>query len=177
MSGYFLHTKVLKLVFSFSLDTFISFNEHFLTFSICLFFFSLNKTRKSLSRKKCPAGTDHTAALSPRCRNLVQRRESGDLKSCPSTHQLCNNEQSKTSRGLVSPPLNQAGVNCMLLKVPCDPTGTPPSLKVYEEHARQLEKPIQKGIRTQPPMTQKAMGGKKKKSQSVPIKCPGKSLQ
>lgn len=35
---------------------------------------------------------------------------------------------------------------------------------------------FQEGSRTQPPMTQKAMG-EKKKSQPVPIKGPGKSLQ
>ena len=35
-----------------------------------------------------------------------------------------------------------------------------------------------KDIRSQPPVTQKAMDEKKeeKKNQSVPIKCPGKSL-
>lgn len=50
----------------------------------------------------------------------------------------------------------------MLLKVPCDATVTPSSLKIYEWHAWYLEKSIQKGIRTQPPMTQKTMDAKKK---------------
>lgn len=56
MSGYFLHTKVLKLLFSFSLDTFISFNENFLTFFYC--FFSLNKEENLSVGKECPAGTE-----------------------------------------------------------------------------------------------------------------------
>ena len=57
MSGYFLHTKVLKLLFSFSLDTFISFNENFLTF-FYLLFFPLNKKENLSVGKECPASTE-----------------------------------------------------------------------------------------------------------------------
>lgn len=63
----------------------------------------------------------------------------------------------------------------MFLKVSYDPTVTPPSLKACERHAWYLEKSTQKDMKSLAPMTQKAMGAKK--LQSVPIKCPGKSLQ
>lgn len=54
MSGYFLHTKVLKLIFLFSLDTFISFNEDLLTFflfAFCSKYKKRKKERKPRSRK------------------------------------------------------------------------------------------------------------------------------
>ena len=70
MSGYFLHTKVLKLIFLFSLDTFISFNENFLTFFLFAFFFKKKKKKGNLTvGKECPVGTEQATALSSPCRN------------------------------------------------------------------------------------------------------------
>ena len=69
MSGYFLHTKVLKLIFLFSLDTFISCNENFLTFFSICFFLKKKKKGKLIVGKECPAGTEQATALSSPCRN------------------------------------------------------------------------------------------------------------
>lgn len=80
MSGYLLHTKVLKLVFSFSLDTFIITMSTSWLFSF-FFFLKKSKTRKTLSRKE--VSHRHKQQLGPPPGGvLVQWRASGDPKSC-----------------------------------------------------------------------------------------------
>lgn len=91
MSGYFLHTKVLKLIFLFSLDTFISFNENFLTFfSYLLFSFFFFKKGNLSVGKECPAGTQQATALSSPCRNP------GAVEGVRSPEILCSPQMSYT---------------------------------------------------------------------------------
>lgn len=113
MSGYFLHTKVLKLIFLFSLDIFISFNENFLTFFFLFAFFFKKKKKGSLSvGKECPAGTEQATALSSPCRNpgAAEGVRSPEILSSPQMS-YTPARKAEPCGGSISQPVNQMGVN------------------------------------------------------------------
>ena len=149
-------------------------------FFLFAFFFKKKKKRQPHSRKGMSCRHRASQALSSPCRNsgAVEGVRSPETLSWPQMN--CTPARKAESHGgSISQPVNQMGVNKMLLEGPLWSNSDSSLINRTWMPCLVPREIYPKDIRSQPPVTQKAMDAKKekkKKNQSVPIKCPGKSL-
>lgn len=148
-------------------------------FFLFAFFFKKKKKGNLTVGKECPVGTEQATALSSPCRNpgAVEGVRSPETLSWPQMN--CTPARKAESHGgSISQPVNQMGVNEILLEGPLWSNSDSSLINRTWMPCLVPREIYPKDIRSQPPVTQKAMDAKKeeKKNQSVPIKCPGKSL-